>query len=433
MVAAVIIAVVTILAFILSILLQIQIPFRKVLSFKLYPVIPLLGGLLMIACGVLKGNAVSDAFLQNTSVNPIKILVLFLSMTIFSLILDRTGFFGFISGVVLKKAGQRQAVVFLALYAVISLLTVFTSNDIVILTFTPFICCFCKSARINPIPYLMMEFVAANTWSLLFLIGNPTNIYICGAFNIGFFEYMRVMILPTLVIGLVSLAIMLLLFKKQLHAPMNCDVSVSEITNKPLMIISLVHLLVCVILLAVSQYLHIEMWLISLGVALSVAFCSAICLGIQGRGMKDLSRAVRNMPFEIVPFIIGMFLIVLGLDHSGITRMIAEMIPGADKPFSFGFLSLLSSNVLNNIPMSVLFSRILSFTSSPAAIYATIAGSNIGAFLTPFGALAGIMWSNLVKQNKVNFSVFRFIGYGTLIGIPSFAVGLLALYGVVSL
>lgn len=428
MLIAVIIATISILAFILCILFQVKIPRKGVISVKLYPIVPLLGGLLMLVFGVIRISDVKDAFLQNSSVNPIKILILFLSMTIFSLILDRTGFFGYISGVVLKKAGHNQTVVFLSLYAVISLLTIFTSNDIVILTFTPFICYFCKSAEIQPTPYLMMEFVAANTWSLLFLIGNPTNIYISGAFEIEFFEYMRIMALPTVAVGGASLLIMLLLFKKQLKSPIHCQVKTSKITNKPLMVISLTHLLLCVVLLAISQYLPMEMWLISLIVALSVILCSGVCLVIQGRNMKPLSLAIRSMPFEIIPFIIGMFLIVLGLDCSGITQAIASIIPQTDNPFTFGFLSLFASNVLNNIPMSVLFSRILSFASSPSAIYATIAGSNIGAFLTPFGALAGIMWSNLVKQNKVRFSVYQFIGYGFLIGIPSFAASLLVLH-----
>lgn len=58
----------------------------------------------------------------------------------------------------------------------VAILTIFTSNDIVILTFTPFICYFSKNAKINPIPYLVAEF-AATTYSMMLIIGNPTNIY----------------------------------------------------------------------------------------------------------------------------------------------------------------------------------------------------------------------------------------------------------------
>ena len=54
-------------------------------------------------------------------------------------------------------------------------------------------------------PYLVGEFVAANTWSMMLVIGNPTNIYLASACGIEFGEYVSVMWLPTLLAGLVAL------------------------------------------------------------------------------------------------------------------------------------------------------------------------------------------------------------------------------------
>ena len=77
--------------------------------------------------------------------------------------------------------------------------------------------------------------------------------------------------------------------------------------------------------------------------------------------------------------------------------------------------------------MSVLFSKILNFGSESGQIYATIIGSNLGAFLTPVGALAGIMWLNLLKQNKIKLSTLRFVVLGGLIGIPAIMAALFVL------
>ena len=126
-----------------------------------------------------------------------------------------------------------------------------------------------------------------------------------------------------------------------------------------------------------------------------------------------------GMPYEIIPFVVGMFVIVLSLDNSGVTSYLAELIGKSEPCYSYGISSMVSSNLLNNIPMSVLFSRILSQGATEQAIYATIAGSNIGAFLTPVGALAGIMWSNIIKQNGVRMSVGKFVLYGVCIGVPT--------------
>ena len=81
-----------------------------------------------------------------------------------------------------------------SLRSLVSVLTVFTSNDIIVLTFTPFICHFAKSARIDPLPYLVSEFVAANTWSMALIIGNPTNIYLMSGTGISFLSYTAKMI-----------------------------------------------------------------------------------------------------------------------------------------------------------------------------------------------------------------------------------------------
>ncbi len=415
--------------FIASILFLPSLVIRKH-TIKVYSIIPMIGALLLIIFERVDFFDVIKRFSENTAVNPIKILILFLSMTIFSLVLEQTGFFSYISTRVLQKAGKNQFVVFISLYLVISLLTVFTSNDIIILTFTPFICHFCRAAKIRPLPYLIMEFVAANTWSLLLIIGNPTNIYICGAFGVDFVEYITVMALPTLAAGLTSLGIMLLLFGKCLKKKMGeCDEH-GEISDRPVMAISLIHLFAVILGLAISGYIGIEMWVISLALSISEVVTVSVCLAVRRKGLNITKRAVGGMPFEVIPFIMGMFVMVMALEDSGITHLIEKTLEPLPDIFTYGYLSFLSSNIVNNIPMSVFFSKILSSctTTHINAVYATVIGSNIGAFLTPVGALAGIMWSNLLKKNRIRISFKRFVKYGVIIGVPTMTASLLTLY-----
>ena len=61
------------------------------------------------------------------------------------------------------------------------------------------------------------------------------------------------------------------------------------------------------------------------------------------------------------------------------------------------------------------------------ALYASIIGSNLGAFFTPLGALAGIMWTNLLKTSNVRMNFVRFTKYGTAVAIPSLTASLLVL------
>ncbi|MBE6556605.1 MAG: hypothetical protein E7664_02540 [Ruminococcaceae bacterium] len=401
-------------------------------KFKIYACIPLVGALAMLTSGYIGWGEVASELCANTSVNPIKILLLFLSMTVFSLILEQTGFFCVVSSFVLRRAGQSQYVLFFALYVVISVLTVFTSNDIIILTFTPFIMRFCRSGNIDPFPYLFMEFVAANTWSLLLMIGNPTNIYLGGALGLDFLDYVRVMALPTVAAGVVSLSVMMLLFRRKLRRPIKGQAKEERITDRFTMTVALVHLLACILTLSISQYIGLEMWLVSVTFAVSALVMTLIGLLVRKKGLTLLRHTLGGMPIETVPFILGMFVLISGLEHTGLIAMAADAMAEHPEMISYGYGSFLAANVFNNIPMSVLFGKLLAGGGavSAYAVYATVIGSNLGAFLTPIGALAGIMWNNLLSKRGLHVSFLRFLRYGAVIGIPSITAALLVLLAI---
>ena len=83
-------------------------------------------------------------------------------------------------------------------------------------------------------------------------------------------------------------------------------------------------------------------------------------------------------------------------------------------------------NFINNIPISVLFSEVIE-SGVASEVYASIIGTNIGAFLTPIGALAGIMWLSMLKQNNVKFNFLTFTKYGIILSIPTLLGALIGL------
>ena len=235
-----------------------------------YWVIALLSALVLLCLKQVSWDTMLQSFLSNSSVNPIKILVLFISMTILSIFLDEIGFFHFIASKATKLFKNNQLKLFFGFYALISILTLFTSNDIIILTFTPFICYYEKNTKINPIPYLVLEFIAANTWSMTLIIGNPTNIYLASSMNIDFLSYLKHMILPTIFASITSLSLLYLIFKKQLSKPMEEYKADPIIPNRFLTAIGLIHLLLATGLLAVASYIGLEMWIITISFATSL-------------------------------------------------------------------------------------------------------------------------------------------------------------------
>ncbi len=370
-------------------------------------------------------------FEGRTSVNPVKILLLFFGMTAISVFLDEVGVFGYLATKSAKLAGHSQKKLFFILFAIVSILTVFTSNDIIILTFTPFICYFCKNAKISPLPYLVSEFVAANTFSMIFIIGNPTNIYLAENFGLTFGKYFEVMALPTIMGGLTALGVLYLLFRNKLKEEMpECDFEQSVIEKKPLAILGVCVLACCLVLLIVSDYIGVEMWAFAvLAFVILVIGCLIIC-AVKKDKPVELGRTFARLPYELIPFVISMFVIVLALKQNGIADKIAAVFEKADDNFdvlTYGVSSTLVANLINNIPMSVLYSAITA-GASPFAVYASIVGSNIGAFLTPIGALAGIMFTGLLKSLDVKFSFLDFAKHGCVVALPTLFATLAGLY-----
>ncbi len=391
---------------------------------------PVLGSIALLLFRLLPLPVMWEGLTSSGSINPLKILTLFISMTTLSIYLDEVGFFSYIAGISLKFAKTSQLRLFCVLFLLVSVLTVFTSNDIIILTFTPFICYFSKKAEIDPMPYLFGEFVAANTWSMMLIIGNPTNIYLATANGIGFGTYTAHMLLPTLFAGITAFLLLLMIFRKPLSQPISIKEEKPAIRDKGLVIIGLLHLVFCTILLILSSYIGLEMWYITLGFAVSLFLCVTIYKKKKGVKERVLLHTIMRAPWELIPFVLSMFLLVLTLDRYQVTTIISDFFGTDHLVWKYGIASFLAANVMNNIPMSVAFSSIVSHLPEadrlPAA-YASIIGSNIGAYFTPLGALAGIMWSGILNKMGIPFSFRKYISYGIRISIPVLIAALLGL------
>jgi len=101
--------------------------------------------------------------------------------------------------------------------------------------------------------------------------------------------------------------------------------------------------------------------------------------------------------------------------NSLISSPLSNSTNAAISAFLFCTLTSLSCNILNNQPMTILFTRVIqdeNFTTierpHQGAMYGLILGSNFGANLTLVGALAGIMWAEILKQKGYKLGFFKF-------------------------
>lgn len=428
MITAIIICAATIILMICGVLFFPKIKFGKV-QINSYWVITLLGAAVALLATKPDMSALLQSLVADTAVNPVKILVLFISMTMLSVFLDELGFFKYLAGVALNRARSGQKKLFIYLYVTVSVLTVFTSNDVIILSFTPFICYFCKHAKINPMPYLTAEFVAANTWSMALIIGNPTNIYLASAYGLDFVAYLKISIIPTVFAGICSFFCLYLTFGKKLSAPIAGEAEVQAIHDKFQLWVGIIHLVACTVLLAIGSYVGLQMWLVALAAAVSLFIISAATALVRKTKPQELIGCIKRIPYELVPFILSMFVMIVILDQKGITGQMGEILGSDYSVLVYGISSFFAANVLNNIPMSVLYSSVIAEAGAGLpAVFATVIGSNLGAYFTPVGALAGIMFSSIVNRQGLKFGYLDFLKMGVAVAIPALLAALGGLY-----
>jgi arsenical pump membrane protein len=394
----------------------------------------LLGPILIVLFGILNVSQILTGLGGVGSLNPFGILLLFLSMVFMSVFLDITGFFEYCARVALQYAKGNGRRLYFSLYLIVSILTIFTSNDIIILTFTPFIYYFSKNAGIDPKPYLIAEFFAANTWSMMLYIGNPTNIVLAAAFNLRFDEYTIWMILPAIAAGLLNMILLYFLFRKKINQPLRHIQRIdprSAITDPTSTVLGLSMLAGCIVSLVIAPYLGIEMWGISLAFGLALLLLLLfrdLLVAIKKepfhRAHFTVKTTIKRMPLSIIPFVLSLFITVEALRMYGITKDLGVFLNnlcGASTTATtlvYGVSSAFTANILNNIPMTVAYVPIIQTatgTNILPAVLATTIGSNLGANITPIGALAGIMWMSILRDKEVTLTFKEFVSYGLLI------------------
>jgi Na+/H+ antiporter NhaD/arsenite permease-like protein len=143
---------------------------------------------------------------------------------------------------------------------------------------------------------------------------------------------------------------------------------------------------------------------------------------------SKISAISSRMPWEVVPFLIGLFIIVESLAATGWTELLGSQlasISGSTIAVVFGvcILSSLSAGVMCNHPMSIFFVRAFqspAFVAAPQAArlggtLALIAGSSFGANLILIGSLAGIMWTKILADKGCSITFSQFSKRGFLI------------------
>nr|WP_221441838.1 arsenic transporter [Luteimonas sp. MC1825] len=362
----------------------------------------------------------------------------FVSVILISLVLDEAGFFEWAALHVARWGGGNGRRLFVFLVLLGAAVAALFANDGAALILTPIVIAMLLALKFSPaatLAFVMGAGFIADTASLPLVVSNLVNIVSVDYFDIGFAEYASVMVPVNLVSVAATLAVLLWFFRRDI--PGTYDVT--QLRDPALAIIDRATFNAgwVVLVLLLVGFFRLE----RLGVPISaVAGAGALALlVVAGRGHRISTRkVVRDAPWQIVVFSLGMYLVVYGLRNNGLTDHLAGLLDAFAShgawaaTFGTGLLSAFLSSVMNNMPTVLVGALAIDASQAEgpvreAMVYANVIGSDLGPKFTPIGSLATLLWLHVLARKGIRITWGYYFKVGMVLTLPVLLATLAAL------
>lgn len=364
----------------------------------------------------------------------------FVAVILISLILDSVGFFTWAALHMARRSHGQGGRLFLWLGVLGALVAMFFANDGAALILTPIVYDEAKALKLNPeatLALIMASGFIADATSLPLVVSNLVNIVSADFFHLGFASFAGRM-LP---VDLVSLGISLLVLYAVYHRALPKTVDVEQLAEPHTAIrdprVFRAAWGVLALLLAgyfASQLLH---WPVSV-----FAGSAAIALIVIAHRSPavDLPRVIKEAPWKIVVFSLGMYVVVFGLRNVGLTHLLGNVLAALARHGSWaaivgtGTVAAVLSSVMNNMPTVMIGALAIhdaaKFSALPSALaYANVVGCDLGPKITPIGSLATLLWLHVLQRRGIHIRWGYYFRIGILTTVPVLLLTLTALWG----
>jgi arsenical pump membrane protein len=368
------------------------------------------GALLLVLTGLLP---VTSAF---TAVGRGGDVYLFLiGMMLLSELGRQFGVFDWLADWTLARARGSASRLFLDLYLLGTLVTIFLSNDATAVVLTPAVLTVTRKARINPLPYLFACAMIANAASFVLPISNPANLVLYGGQTPALLPWMKSF-------GLPSLASILATFV--------CLRWALPLEDAPARVEQRTHLrgagrvTLAGILLTAVALLVVSALDLPLGPPTFLAALSTAALVLITTRSSPLP-ILQGVAWPALLLVAGLFVLVEGLDHTGVVGMLARALPHFPPPLA-GLILAVACNLMNNLPAGLLASSVVaSAHPSQAMVDSLLIGVDLGPNLAVTGSLATILWLSALRREGEHVSSKQFLRVGVKVMFPALLLALL--------
>ncbi len=388
----------------------------------------IVGALVALALGVVTVNdiwVVTDIVWDAT--------LSFIGIIILSMVLDEIGFFEWSAIKMAKLSKGNGHLMFVYALLLGAFVSALFANDGAALILTPILLAKMRILKLNGktiLAFLLAGGFISDSASLPFVFSNLTNIVTANYFYIGFSTYLKTMIIPFIVSVVASITILWLFLRKDI--PLKVDISLLKDENevlksKTLFLFSWLFLALLIVGYFIGDHFNLPVSLFALGGGVLFLLIASYLKTVNAK------EIIRNAPWQVVWFSIGLYIVVYGLKNAGLTDYLTLVLKDLAKNgdttaiVGTGFISAFLSAIMNNMPTIMIMDISLQDVGNNALAYANIIGCNLGPKMTPFGSLATLLWLHVLAQKGVKIGFWQYSKFGLLVTPPVLLVVLLSL------
>ena len=320
-----------------------------------------------------------------------------------------------------KSKNVMWVTIYMSLFA--GVISAFIDNVATVLMVAPVGLAICKKLNINPVGMILSIAVSSNLQGAATLVGDTTSIMLGDYAGMNFMDFFwmngRPGIFFAVELGaLATVPIMMILFGKD-KDPVD---SSSKTEVKSLMPTAM--LLIMVLALIIASFIPNTPDAINGIICCILAVITMAIDTIQKKDASGAAEAIKELDFETLGLLLGLFIVIGGLTEQGIIDSFAGFIVkhGSSSIFLLYTIivwgSVLISAFVDNIPyvatmLPVLSSVTASLGIEPYLLYfGLLSGATLGGNITPIGASANIAAVGLLRKEgrEVSFGDFMRIG-----------------------
>ncbi len=341
------------------------------------------------------------------------------------------GLFDWVAAIATSHAKGSADRLFLLTYGVGTIVTIFLSNDATAVVLTPAVAAAVRTAKAEqPLPYLLICAFIANAASFVLPISNPANLVIYGSHMPPLLRWLLAYLLPS---ALSIIATYLALRWTQRN---ELDQTIAREVPRPALTVAgktaAFGIAATAVVLLVSSALDVQL---GLPTAVAGAVTGAVILLL---GRTALSTIVKNISRGVLPLVAGLFVLVEGLDQTGLIGTITAWLhDGAERSVlltagAAGTGVAFVSNLINNLPTGLIAgTAVQSAQVSDQFTRSILIGVDLGPNLSVTGSLATILWLTALRRegHSVGFGAFLRLGIVVMPPALLLAIGAALLLG----